>query len=98
MSSKDVAAAARELGVAAWVSRRTLEMGYAVELEHGRADCRTDVTGDDPKATLKIVLAHLKEIPDYYDRLERMEEEGKAALEGRPAPDPFGCSRDVIPM
>jgi hypothetical protein len=27
--------------------------------------------------TVKIALAHLKEFPDYYSRLERMEEEAK---------------------
>jgi hypothetical protein len=37
----------------------------------------TDVTGDDPQLTGKIALAHLKEFPDYYTRLERMEEEAK---------------------
>jgi Protein of unknown function (DUF5661) len=34
----------------------------------------TDVTGDDPILTGKIALAHMKEFPDYYERLERMEE------------------------
>jgi hypothetical protein len=45
-----------------------------VELEHGRGDPATDVTGDDPR-TGKIALAHLKEFPDYYTWLKRMEEE-----------------------
>jgi hypothetical protein len=31
------------------------------------------VTGDDPILTGKIALAHMKEFPDYYERLERME-------------------------
>ncbi len=52
-------------------------MGMAVELEHGRHDPATDVTGDDPEITGKIALAHLNEFPDYYSRLERMEEEAK---------------------
>jgi hypothetical protein len=51
--------------------------GMEVELEHGRHDAMTDVTGDDPELTGKIALAHLKEFPDYYTRLERMEEEAK---------------------
>jgi len=51
--------------------------GMDVELEHGRRDPATDVTGDDPLATAKIALAHLKEFPDYYTRLERMEEEAR---------------------
>jgi hypothetical protein len=35
------------------------------------------VTDDDPLVTGKIALAHLNEFPDYYTRLERMEEEGR---------------------
>jgi len=51
--------------------------GMDVELEHGRRDPATDVTGDDPLTTAKIALAHLEEFPDYYTRLERMEEEAR---------------------
>jgi Protein of unknown function (DUF5661) len=49
--------------------------GMDVELEHGLRDPTTNVTGDEPIATAKIALAHLNEFPDYYSRLERMEEE-----------------------
>ncbi len=52
-----------------------LRRGMEVELEHGLADARTNVTDDDPAVTSKIALAHLNEFPDYYSRLERMEEE-----------------------
>jgi hypothetical protein len=48
-----------------------------VELEHGLRDPATNITGDEPVATGKIALAHLNEFPDYYSRLERMEEEAK---------------------
>ena len=51
--------------------------GMDVEYEHGSHDPQTDVTGDDPITTGKIALAHMKEFPDYYERLERMEEEAK---------------------
>lgn len=51
--------------------------GMDVELEHGLRDSATNVTGDDPVATGKIALAHLNEFPDYYTRLDRMEEEAK---------------------
>jgi len=44
-----------------------------IELEHGRHDPETDVTGDDPIITGKIARAHLKERPDYYDLLEELE-------------------------
>jgi hypothetical protein len=47
--------------------------GLDVELEHGRRDPETNVTGDDPLLTGKIALAHLREIPDYYTRLAEME-------------------------
>jgi len=50
--------------------------GMEVELEHGRRDPRTNVTDDDPITTAKIALAHLNELPDYYDRLAVMEGEG----------------------
>jgi hypothetical protein len=50
---------------------------FDVELEHGFQDMLTNVTGDDPHVTAKIALAHLNEFPDYYTRLDRMEEEAK---------------------
>ena len=52
--------------------------GMDVELEHGLHDEETNVTGDDPHVTARIAWAHLKEFPDYYTRLERMEEEATA--------------------
>jgi len=51
--------------------------GMDVELEHGTRDSSTNVTNDDPVMTGKIALAHLNEFPDYYDRLEEMEEEAE---------------------
>ena len=50
-------------------------MGLAIELEHGTGDPRTNVTGDDPVLTGKIAWAHLNEIPDYYTRFKKMEED-----------------------
>ena len=52
-------------------------MGMNVELEHGLHDLLTNVTDDDPLVTGKIALAHLHEFPDYYTRLEQMEEQAK---------------------
>ena len=49
--------------------------GLEVELEHGAIDSETNVTGDDLAITGKIAWAHLKEIRDYYTRLDRMEAE-----------------------
>lgn len=48
-------------------------MGLSIELEHGRQDPATNVTNDDELITGKIALAHLREFPDYYTRLEAME-------------------------
>jgi hypothetical protein len=50
-------------------------MGLAVEMEHGDHDPETNVTNSDPVMTGKIAWAHLKEIPDYYTRLKKMEQE-----------------------
>ncbi len=52
--------------------------GMEVELEHGSHDLMTNVTNDDPIITGKIAWAHLREMPDYYDRLDRMEAEAEA--------------------
>ncbi len=51
--------------------------GMDVELEHGLEDPTTNVSNNDPLTTGKIALAHLNEFPDYYDRLEKMEEEAE---------------------
>ena len=56
--------------------------GMDVELEHGLHDPSTNVTDDDPVFTGKIALAHLNEFPDYYTRLEQMEEEAKRDAKG----------------
>lgn len=58
-------------------------MGMDVELEHGLRDPETNVTGDDPLTTGKIALAHLKEFPDYYTRLEKMEKEAEQYWENK---------------
>ena len=78
---------ARRVGDAIGVdwSRYDLEQfraGMNVELEHGSHDPQTDVTGDDAILTRKSALAHMKEFPDYYERLERMENEAERDWEG----------------
>lgn len=52
--------------------------GLEVELEHGAHDPETNVTGDDLILTGKIAWAHLKEIRDYYTRLDRLEAQAAA--------------------
>ena len=49
--------------------------GLGVELEHGARDLQTNVTNNDEALTGKIALAHLKEFPDYYTRLEQLEKD-----------------------
>jgi Protein of unknown function (DUF5661) len=56
-------------------------MGLEVELEHGVRNVVTNVTNDDLMFTGKIALAHLMELPDYYTRLMRMEEEARVMLQ-----------------
>jgi hypothetical protein len=58
------------------------QTGLDVELEHGSHDPRTNVTNDDPVTTGRIAWAHLNEFPDYYTRLERMEEEAHRHWDG----------------
>jgi hypothetical protein len=50
--------------------------GLEVELEHGTMFNDANVTNNHPILTGKIVLAHLKETMDYYERLEVAELEG----------------------
>ncbi|WP_315081312.1 DUF5661 family protein [uncultured Clostridium sp.] len=52
-------------------------MGINVELEHGTRFPNANVTNNDPILTGKIALAHLMEIPDYYTRLKKLEENAK---------------------
>lgn len=60
------------------ISLEEFRLGLAVELEHGAHDSATNVTGDDPLLTGKIAWAHLKEFPDYYTRLAKLEAEADA--------------------
>jgi hypothetical protein len=75
-----------EIGID-WVSAPfdvdQFRIGMNVELEHGLHDPLTNVSDDDPHVTAKIALAHLNEFPDYYTRLEQMEEEAKRDWEQR---------------
>jgi hypothetical protein len=50
--------------------------GLEVELEHGTRFKDANVTNNHPVITGRIVLAHLKETMDYYERLEVAELEG----------------------
>lgn len=47
--------------------------GMNVEVEHGKVDKETNVTDDNKIKTAKVALAHLKEVPDYYTKLKKVE-------------------------
>jgi hypothetical protein len=76
---------AREVGASLGLDWNQIDLeqfrqGLAIELEHGARDPETNVTGDDLLLTGKIAWAHLKEIPDYYTRLAKMEAEAENKL------------------
>ncbi len=50
--------------------------GLEVELEHGVRFKDANVTNNHPILTARIVLAHLKETMDYYQRIDVAEIEG----------------------
>ena len=68
----------RELvgGEALEVFVEDFKRGLEIELEHGIGFSDANVTNNHPVLTGKIVLAHLKEMLDYYTRLEVAELEG----------------------
>ena len=77
-TTDQAAAVAAELGMDVEEEPFDLEefrRGLVVELEHGLRNPDLNVTDDDPVLTGKIAWAHLRELPDYYTRLERMERE-----------------------
>ncbi|MFC2153329.1 DUF5661 family protein [Actinomycetota bacterium] len=85
-TSSDAARALDLAGIDISNERYTVEdvaKGMNVEAEHGTRFPDLDVTGDDPVITAKIALAHLREFPDYYERLEVMEREAEAAWESQ---------------
>jgi len=74
---------AKQLGASLGVSWKNVDLeqfrrGLEVELEHGARDPETNVTNDDLTLTGKIAWAHLKEFPDYYTRLDKLEAEADA--------------------
>ena len=82
---------ARTIGTSIGIdfSRFSLEEfteGLGVEMEHGSHDPETNVIGDDYRLAGKIAWAHLKEIPDYYTRLRRMEAEGEVYWQSKNQP------------
>lgn len=61
---------------AAQITAQEFCEGLEIELEHGLQFPDANVTNNHPILTGKIVLAHLKEMLDYYIRLDVAELEG----------------------
>ena len=73
--------------------------GIKEELEHGttfapKDSALTNVTSDDMHATAKIALAHLHEVPDYYTRLEHLEQDADAHWEENSVDDWMKSNRE----
>lgn len=58
------------------IALEDFRMGLEVELEHGTMFDDANVTNNHPLLTGMIVLAHMKETLDYYERLDVAEIEG----------------------
>ncbi|MCE5212547.1 MAG: hypothetical protein LLG40_13470 [Deltaproteobacteria bacterium] len=58
------------------IALEDFRMGLEVELEHGTMFDDANVTNNHPILTGMIVLAHMKETLDYYERLDVAEIEG----------------------
>jgi hypothetical protein len=79
ISTEEARSVGTQLGLDwAQIDLEQFRRGLEVELEHGARDPETNVTGDDLALTGKIAWAHLKEIRDYYTRLDRLEAEAQS--------------------
>ena len=70
-------------GDALKITPETFKLALEIELEHGTHFPDTNVTANHPILTGQIVLAHLKEGLDYYERLVCMELEMEIAAAQR---------------
>ena len=69
-SASEAKQVAKSLGLSSSKEKFTpkaLQQGLNIELEH------KGLTGGQPKATGHIALDHLKEDPEYYTKLKKME-------------------------
>jgi hypothetical protein len=74
-------------GEALQIPVEEFQLGLEIELEHGLMFPDANVTNNHPILIARIVLAHLKEMLDYYSRLEVAELEGDM-LKAHVANDP----------
>ena len=68
LSVEDIA---KKFNVSVSKIKQQLQLGIKVESEHT----------DDKEKQREIAMDHLVEIPDYYDRLKKMEDQGEKAFE-----------------
>jgi hypothetical protein len=72
---------AQQIDLPSDIDREEFHVGLEVESEHGsRLGKDTNVGADDQNVAGRVAWAHLKELPDYYTRLKKMEEEGKKSM------------------
>lgn len=87
ISDRDVCLVAKKLKIDTnLIPLNYFKRSLEVELEHGKVNLITNVTDNDLVKTGKIALAHINEYPDYYDRLEVMEEEASEYWKNREKP------------
>ena len=79
---------AKKHGVDVEKIKSQLELGMEVEKEH---------VGQDLAKAREIAKDHLFEIPDYYDRLKRMEDQAKEEHKSAPAPEPQSAPTIEMP-
>jgi hypothetical protein len=85
ISTEEARSVGTQLGLNwAQINLNQFRSGLEVEFEHGARDPETNVTGDDLILTGKIAWAHLKEYPDYYTRLKKLEAEADRYWASRP--------------
>ncbi len=73
---EEAAEIARMLGINFEKEKFTVDefrLGLNKELEHGLKYYETNITNDNPILTGKMALAHLKKVPDYYTRIDKIE-------------------------
>ena len=84
LDSKDAKVIGEEIGID-WneVKLEEFTIGVNIEFEHGTKFPETNVTDNDKNMTGKIAWAHLKEFPDYYTRLEKLEKTAREFWKGK---------------
>ena len=88
LDSKDAKKIGEDIGID-WnkVNLDEFTKGVNIEFEHGTKFPETNVTNNDKNMAGKIAWAHLKEFPDYYTRLEKLEKSAAEFWKGKDRTD-----------